>query len=136
MHQRARQLHAAMDEEGHPRAPALFEALANELHLHILLEEELLLPQYELSSEHDASRIRAEHTELRLMLRELHRALTGDGVDDLTRLLSEHTRHEEEVLFSWADACLTPRVKRSLLDEVENPRPPVEASATQSRSEK
>jgi uncharacterized protein (DUF2249 family) len=113
----AQEAFAARDAGRHDRAAALFAIFRRGLIRHIRIEEDLLFPAFEIRAglppAGPTGVMREEHREIRLLLEELGLALGAGRERSLTlqrsleRLLVEHNRKEEAVLYPALDALLT-----------------------------
>jgi Hemerythrin HHE cation binding domain len=116
------------------RLRAVWHAFEAALHLHMTLEEEVLIPRFELVRPADAARIRGEHRQMREQLPELDAGFARGAVDRerLARLLGvlrvSAALKENNGLYDWAEQALRPRDKARLVASIRASRPPHEPS--------
>ena len=104
-----------------------FSLFRRELHEHMRIEEELLLPSLELparpASESPMMMIRAEHAEIRGFLDAIERLLDheqpiGDATDALESFLAAHHAREERLLFPMFERMAPPEAYEALANEL------------------
>jgi hypothetical protein len=93
------------------------------LHYHMTLEEEVLIPRFELVRPADAARIRGEHRQIREQLMLLESAFERGIVDRerLARLLGilrVSAALKERGIYAWAEEALRPRDKARVVESV------------------
>ncbi|HVU01130.1 MAG TPA: hemerythrin domain-containing protein [Polyangiaceae bacterium] len=118
-----RQLLLAFEADDRARVGALWSVFDAQLLAHLDAEEKHLVPRLLRANERAARSILEEHRHIRSRLTEL-----GTQVDlHLIRLpaarafideLRAHARHEDQVLYEWADAEVSEAEKHSLFGEL------------------
>jgi len=106
---------------GHEQAPGQLDELDRSLHAQLALEEELMLPPFELEAHAQADLLRAEHRHLRGLLQLVQTELAEGGLstrlaNSLIRLLHQHARNAQQLLHAWADQSLPYRSKVRILE--------------------
>lgn len=120
---------AALAEGGVETARRLYRAFHHGLNRHIRCEEELLFPVFEARSglprQGPTSVMRAEHREIRMLLEGIARSLDGSADDveelrrDLRRVLEDHDRKEEAILYPAMDRLLSDAESDALVGRVQ-----------------
>jgi hypothetical protein len=93
------------------------------LHYHLTLEEEVLIPRFELVHAADAARIRGEHRQMREQLVVLadqfeRGTVDREGVARLLGILRVSAALKEQGLYVWAEEALRPRDKARVVESV------------------
>lgn len=123
-------------EQDAAAAALLWPAFEASLLRHLRIDEELLLPRFELAEPRETAHLRAEHLVVRQLAHELDRELhahAGKAVDPtklrkLRKVLSAQIRCKEDTLYRWADHTLRPQSKSRVVDRLRMNSPP-EATA-------
>jgi len=99
------------------RAATSFRAFRQSAERHIRCEEELLFPVFEMRARlphgGPTSILRAEHGQIRDLLRDLAREIESGGSDAerlraaLRGVVADHQRKEETILYPWTERLLT-----------------------------
>jgi iron-sulfur cluster repair protein YtfE (RIC family) len=111
-----------------------FSLFRRELHEHMRIEEELLLPSLELPARPASlppMMMRAEHAEIRGFLDAIERLLDderpiGDATDALESFLAAHHSKEERLLYPMFERIAPPEAYEALANEL---RPLLEAGS-------
>ena len=107
------------------RVRVAWERLDRELRAHLRIEEERILPLFEVEDTVEASQIRAEHHQIRNQLDQigvdldLH-ALDRGRAESFIHLLRDHAAREERTLYPWADSSMPKRGRISVIERLRN----------------
>lgn len=91
---------------------------------HFRIEEDVLLPgfaRYGDPRDERVARVLTDHVEIRRRAYELEAEDDPDAAElnELGRLLDEHVRHEERVLFPWVEEAMPSDALAALADRIE-----------------
>lgn len=110
------ELVAAFRAGDRDEAAALWNAFESSLEEHMALEERHILPELAKVDAPEASALVREHQAIRGALSELGvgadlHCTNADTVERFARTLREHARREEALMYRWAEAHLSRRVR-------------------------
>jgi hypothetical protein len=97
---------------------ALWNGFDSSLEAHMALEEELILPEFAKVDAAEAAAVAQEHVAIRALLSELGigvdlHCTSADSVERLLRMLEDHAKREELLMYRWAQSNLRPRARAS-----------------------
>lgn len=103
------------------RTRQVWDRLDRELRDHLRLEEQRVLPLFEVHSSAEAAALRAEHHQILRKLDQLGVDLDLHNFDEeraeeLVELLRAHVARAQRTLYAWAEIGLSKRAKALFLD--------------------
>lgn len=110
-HARLKKLFAALvvafRAEDREQCAALWTACDKSLEAHMLLEEQLILPEFAKADAVEAAALAREHGEIRAALAELGigvdlHCTSAEAVERFARALEEHAQREDGLMYRWA----------------------------------
>jgi hypothetical protein len=102
---------------------------------HMDLEERTLIPSFREDDLLEADALLAEHARIRATLAQLGTAvelhqIRAELVEELATVLRAHARHEDAILYRWAEVALDRAARKDLCQRLEGPpRPCPDVSA-------
>lgn len=110
------ELVAAFRTGDREEAATLWDAFESSLEEHMRLEEQHILPEFAKVDGSEASALVREHKTIRGALSELAvgvdlHCTTADTVERFARMLRDHARREEALMYRWAEAHLNRSVR-------------------------
>lgn len=114
------QVISAFEADDREQVAAIWTGFHGELLKHLEAEERFLIPQLLRANQRAARAVLEEHRLIRSRLLELgasvdHHAIRLDTTRAFIDELRAHAKHEERVLYSWADQHVSEEDSRSLL---------------------
>lgn len=111
-------LHAPSTDEPHALAMR-WRLLDAALRDHMMVEEDLIIPAYQLTAPEEGDELRTEHAKLRALLEEIGIDVREHGIHSerlrhLLELLRTHAAREDASMYPWAEANLPLVVRRQL----------------------
>jgi len=99
---------------------ARWDELDAALRDHMAAEEELILPDFQLTAPEEGDALRTEHAQIRELLTAIghdvqHHQIHTARLHQLVSLLHAHARREDAALYPWAEDSLPRPVRRQLL---------------------
>jgi hypothetical protein len=115
-------LDRALSEDPHALATR-WRDLDAALRDHMIAEEDLIIPAYQLSAPEEAVELRTEHARLRGLLDEVgadvqHNALHAERLRRLLELLHAHAKREDTSMYPWAERNLPLVARRQLYHRI------------------
>lgn len=112
------QLAAAFRAGDRDECAALWDEFDSSLEAHMVLEEQLILPEFAKVDTREAAALVREHAAIRTALGELGvgvdlHCTNADAVERLLQMLKDHAKREETLMYRWAQANLPPRARAS-----------------------
>lgn len=118
----ALKLKRAGNEDAEEAARAFAEFWRDHGAAHFRIEEEVLLPdfaRYADPRDERVARVLTDHVEIRRRADDLEAADPAvEDLNELGRLLDEHVRHEERVLFPWVEEAMPADALAALADRI------------------
>jgi len=110
------------------RAKDVFSEFKSGLERHIVMEESILFPIFELRTGMHSSGptfvMRMEHREIKDHLQRIQTSISADDIktdeleEGLVQILTAHDDKEENILYPWIDISVGEEEKRLLLDKM------------------
>lgn len=110
------------------RAKDVFYEFKSGLERHIVMEESILFPIFELRTGMHSSGptfvMRMEHREIQDYLQRIHTLISSDDIktdeleSGLVEILTAHDDKEENILYPWIDVSINAEEKRLLLERI------------------
>ncbi|MGA9364188.1 MAG: hemerythrin domain-containing protein [Bacteroidota bacterium] len=110
------------------RARDVFSRFKSGLEKHIVMEESILFPIFELRTGMHSSGptfvMRMEHREIKDYLQKIQTSISADDTNtddlerDLAQVLTSHDDKEENILYPWIDISINAEEKRLLLERM------------------
>ena len=96
----------------------LWNAFDSSLEAHMALEEQLILPEFAKADPKEAAALAREHVAIRSSLGELGigvdlHCTNADAVEYFLRILKDHAKREEALMYRWAQSNLRQGLKAS-----------------------